>query len=94
VCIRRETHGYKGRQISLSVTYPTTAQNYCAATPADSDRSEMSIGWVDPWVVSGRVETLQFFGLGWDATTVEKILKSGKDRVYAFKARLDKIRHN
>jgi len=38
------------------------------------------MGWVDPWV-----------GLGWVASSTEKVLKIRRDYVNAFKARLDKI---
>ena len=55
---------------------------------AGAQRSEL--GWVDPWVGSGWVEIFQFL-VGWVGSTIAKVLKSLKDYVSAFKARLDKI---
>jgi len=56
---------------------------------------ESSVGSVEPSVGLGCVEIFQFFlgwvGLGWVGSTTAKVLKTLKDYVNAFKARLDKI---
>ena len=57
--------------------------------------SELSVGWVNPWVGLGWVgldrDFSVFGGLGWVGPTIAKVLKIRKDYVNAFKARLDKI---
>jgi len=58
--------------------------------PTSLAGSELSMGWVDPWVGSGWVEIFQF-SAGWVGSTIANVLKFLKDYVNAFKARLDKI---
>ena len=57
------------------------------ATPVDT---ELSMGWVDPWVGLGWVEIFQFL-VGSVGSTTAKVLKIRKDYFNAFKALLDEI---
>jgi len=54
--------------------------------PTSLAGSELSMGWVDPWVGSGWVEIFQFLA-SWVGSTIANVLKFLKDYVNAFKAR-------
>ena len=54
--------------------------------PTSLAGSELSMGWVDPWVGSGWVEIFQFL-VGWVGSTRAKVQQNWKNYVNAFKTR-------